>query len=100
MNTRLQRRTPLRRVSKKRAAQNRTYTKKRKAFLIRFPVCQICASLVGEDGPAYRSEEVHHRNGRIGVALLDEEKWLAVCRDHHRKIHAEPKWARSRGWLL
>jgi hypothetical protein len=85
-------RTPLRKVSKKRAIQNRAYMKIRKQFLEDAPFCEVpdCYGF---------SREIHHSNHREGVKLLDRKYFVAVCRNCHRKIHDNPKWAREKGLL-
>lgn len=105
------RRTPLKRVSKKRAGEMRQYTIKRKAFLERFPICQVWLKengFVSEAGSlisgafhdkAPRSTEVHHTAGR-SKNYLNEATWLAVSAEAHRRIHQNPSWARANGFLL
>lgn len=102
---------PIRRVSKKRAAQLREYSARRKVFLELHPICgvwlrengisenvaAVFALLLTASAP--RSTEIHHMNRRFGARLNDETYWLAVCAESHRKIHAEPKWAREQGYL-
>lgn len=98
--TPMKRGKPLRRVSKKRAAENKTYAKQRAEFLAKHLHCEICIAMclfVGEMRPP---SDVHHQNGRNGRRLLDEAYWLAVCREHHQWIHDNPKEARQRGWLI
>jgi hypothetical protein len=118
------RRTPLRKVSTKRARELREYSKKRKVFLNRLPLCQVwlekhgvpiaqqteiqaafhkCGILgsVRVNGMAVPlSCDVHHRAGRSGTNYLDESTWLAVCRAEHEFIHQHPSEARRRGWLV
>lgn len=95
--TALLRRTRLRPVSKKRRGENSYYSKKRVAFLERF---QWCACAVVLFGKPKRATEIHHKEGRAGTRYLDEATWLPVCRDSHVWIHAHPKEARARGWLI
>ena len=45
------------------------------------------------------STEIHHIGKRRGRALLDETKWLAVCRQNHRRIEENKGWAREHGYL-
>lgn len=86
----LKQRTPLRRVSKVRQTQLRRYSAARLEFLREHIRCAICGQ---------RSTEVHHKRGRIGVRLLDFENCIALCLRCHKKIHDNPKWARSAGYL-
>lgn len=85
-------RTRLRRTSRKRASQNRAYSKLRKEFLLRRLYCDVCK--------VKPVSHVHHKDGREGELLNDLSKWMAVCYLCHDKIHAEPKWAREHGYLI
>jgi hypothetical protein len=114
----IKRKTPLRRISKKRAKDLRVYMTKRKAFLAEHPFCQVRLALLGLDekqviasygcaidvfGSVFKvplSQDIHHKAGRTGTNYLDENTWLAVCRENHERIHANPSWARSLGFLV
>ena len=85
-------RTPLRRVSKARAKQLRAYSIMRPIFLRSAPFCEVIDCL-------NRSTEIHHLRGRAGNLITDERYLLAICRDHHRFIHDNPKKARAMGLL-
>lgn len=87
------RRTPLKRVSKKRAKDMKTYSAQRKVFLEKNPSCQICHEAYATD--------VHHGAGRSGPNYLDETHWFALCNPCHiHKVHGNPKWARANGYLV
>lgn len=77
-------------MSAKRKKEAALYSKKRKAFLEKYPRCQVCGlfSLVH-----FPSEDVHHTKKR-GKYYLDDSTWLAVCRGCHNRIHSNPKEAR------
>lgn len=112
-------RTPLRRVSKKRQGDMRVYAKKRIAFLAKFPLCQWWLNEHGfgpEDQEQLQSQhangivyvdgvivplsrEVHHMAGRTGGNYLDEKTWLAVGREGHEAIHRNMNLARSKGYV-
>lgn len=117
------RRTPLRKVSSKRSRELREYSKKRKAFLIAHPFCQVWLDRndIADLGQwIYRDRrkgyvysdlsilalkpdlacDIHHKAGRTGWRLNDESQWLAVSREAHEWIHANPSEARRRGWLV
>ena len=85
------RRTPIRKVSTRRAAQLRVYSKKRIEFLFTHRRCEVC----GNSG----ATDIHHKQGRVGEMLNREEHWLALCRPCHHHIHHNPKWARETGYL-
>ncbi len=112
-------------VSKRRAPQLRAYSIARKRYLAEHPICEVWCSEKGWQWYApgrYRHEgvvatwdaeacflrtegaplsvEIHHRKGRVGALLLDERWWFAISRQNHDRIHANPKEARERGWLL
>lgn len=83
-------RSRLRRRSKKRRKQEAQYRRKRKEWLEGRP-CAICGF--------WEATDVHHMDGRENERLLDESKWLAVCRGCHQRIHHHPEWARKNGYL-
>ncbi len=86
------RKSPLRRVSKKRASQLRAYSIMRPIFLRSAPFCEVIDCM-------NHSTEIHHTKSRIGEMLLDERYLMAVCAPCHRKIHERPKWARENHYL-
>lgn len=81
------------RISKRRAAQTRTYTVVRKEYLAAHPICQ-------HGGCMKRSTEIHHRKGCIGELLTNERFFMAVCRPHHNHIHRYSQEARAQGYIL
>lgn len=87
----LKRKTPLRKVSKKRQKEMREYGILRKEFLSKLPICEVCMKV--------NSTDIHHKAGR-GKHYLDVDSWLSVCRFCHDKIHREPIWAREKGFLI
>jgi hypothetical protein len=86
-------RTPLRKVSKKRQKELREYSKLRKAHLSEHPTCEVCKERQATD--------IHHilARGR-GGGLNDTGNFLAVCRPCHTLIHEKPSYARENGWLI
>lgn len=79
--------------SNKRARQEREYSKKNKQYLIDHPICEVFGCCV-------KSTEIHHKKGRVGDLLTDEQYFMAVCGDHHRKIELHPSWAKEMGYSL
>lgn len=73
----------MRAVSKRRAAQLRTYRKLRAEFLTEHPRCEFphCG---------YPASEVHHKRGRVGRLYLATEHWLPMCSPHHRWTTEHP----------
>jgi hypothetical protein len=86
-------------MSDRRRAEGALYRQKREAFLKAHPVCQVARYIPGLN-PRAKSKDIHHTAGRYGGAYLDESTWLAVCREAHDWIHAHPREARARGWLV
>jgi len=107
-------RTPLRRVSKRRAEETKEYMKLRKQFLSDHNLCQIWMQLHGlsEDSFLDRlsavsngcpvATEIHHRAAGKNrkASYLRTDTWYAVSAEMHRYIHDNPKLAYERGWLL
>lgn len=80
--------------SRKRQRQDTEYSKVRRSFLSRNPVCKarvpgVCTT---------RSTDVHHKQGRTGTLLLDEEHFLSTCRSCHNWIEAHPEEAKDLGF--
>jgi 5-methylcytosine-specific restriction endonuclease McrA len=86
------RRTPLRRISKKRKQQLDIYSDLRREHLLAHPYCRNCLK------PA---TDIHHRKPRgRGGKLNDPTNFVSVCRQCHKKIHDNPKWAEEIGLLI
>jgi len=100
------RKTPLRRVSKKRSKELAEYRKLKKQYLAEHPYCEVCEA---EGWPRRRATDIHHVHGRSGGAYLNPDTWLAVSRLAHDRIHwgeiengellFGPSWARCLGYL-
>lgn len=84
----------IRRVSPRRARQERAYTPLRAAFLEANPRCQ---SPLNCGQPA---TEVQHRRGRQGERLLDVAWWAASCHDCNQAAETNTGWAYATGWLV
>ena len=86
------RRTPIRRVSAKRARALKCYSLLRSAFLQANPVCQFphCNA---------HSVDLHHRAKRHGDNLNNVEEFRARGRYHHTYVHEHPSEARRLGLL-
>lgn len=81
---------PIRKLSKKREIQNKEYLNKRKRFL-NDKICPITG---------FEATEIHHKKGRTGELLTNEDFWLAVSREGHIKIENNPQWAYEQGYSL
>ncbi|TXG80318.1 MAG: hypothetical protein E6R13_08300 [Spirochaetes bacterium] len=82
--------------SQKRSKEERLYLAKRIIFLQEHNMCEahlpgICTKY---------STEIHHKAGRIGELLIDESKWLSVCRACHEFIETHPVEAQEKGFSL
>ena len=86
----LRRGKPPRRVSLKLAARRRIYSKQRRVFLTKNPLCAVCKGV---------ASQVHHRAGRNGERLNDKSEWVAVCPVCHEWIHRNPLLATKVGLL-
>ena len=89
--TPLKRKTPMKRMSKRRQTESKIYSKKRAAFLAERPVCEICG--------VRASTDIHHVGGRAGGLYLDETHWLALCRPDHDFLHRKPRLSREMGYI-
>lgn len=87
----MKRRKPIRRVSVKRMAQLKEYYILRNDYLSEHRKCELCGMA--------KAQDIHHKFGRIGNKLNDVTMFMAVCRDCHSHIHANPSWAREAGFL-
>lgn len=83
----------MRRLSVKRAAQNRKYLKLRKQFLEDNPICQA-----GLEGCTIQATTIHHSRGRIQDRLTDVKDFLGCCMNCHGIIENEPIMAKQNGF--
>ena len=84
---------PIKRRATKRQVQELQYNVLRIEFLGK-KENQICP-VTGQ-----KTNEVHHKKGRIGALLTDVRYFLAVSHDGHKKIENNPKWAKEMGYSL
>lgn len=68
------------------------YTKVKNEYLQDNPVCEACFEA--------DATEVHHSKGRTGSLLTDSRFFFALCHTCHAYIHANPKEAYEKGFLL
>lgn len=80
----------IKQVSKKRKIELKEYSIERKTFLIG-KICPITKS---------EATEIHHIKGRTNKWLNDKKFWLAVSREGHLWIHANPIEAEKLGYLI
>ena len=79
-------------VKQKKKNKTQDYKEVRTKYLKEHPTCEVCL-----DNDA---TQVHHADGRLGDRLTDPLYFFAVCHDCHGEIHANPKWAYEKGFLL
>ncbi len=82
---------PIKKLSDKRAVENKEYLTLRKVFLESHPICPITGG---------KTVDIHHKKGRIGKLLCDIRYWLAVSREGHGRIENNPEWAYKMGYSL
>lgn len=63
----------------------------RDTFLENHGRCAVCRER--------KSDEVHHKRGRIGKLLCNVAYFVPVCMECHAWIGAYPATARAMGWL-
>lgn len=120
--TPIERRTRLRSRSPRRAPAALAYRKASLEYLALHPWCQIWIARLGLDEDAViaqrglvvlrnaagvrytecapRSTEVHHRNKKHGLRLVDQRWWMAASRPAHDWVESNKTEARSLGFLL
>lgn len=84
---------PVKKITEKRAKQNREYLEIRVHFLEQYPMCQI-------GGCNNKSTEVHHMKGKANDLLTNPENFLAICSDCHRKITEHSAEAIREGYSI
>lgn len=79
--------------SEKRNKQLKLYRQVRDVYMKEKTICEV-------NECARKSEDLHHKNGRIGEMLYNTAYFMAVCRSCHQKIHNNPSWARNNNYLI
>ena len=92
-------RTPLKKISKSKSATDRRskYAKSKKEYMSnrKFPdSCERCGDTVG-----IKNLDLHHKAGRSGDFMHDQDFFAALCRTCHNQVHEYPKESREAGWL-
>ena len=82
----------LRNASPKRQREYKEYAKVKQAYLALHPICERCKKA--------KSQDIHHKAGRVGPWLCRYEFFAATCRTCHDEIHANPIAARKQGWII
>lgn len=89
----------IKRRSTKRASEETIYLKLNRIFLAK-QENSICPVMLHLHGMRVRTDQVHHKAGRIGKLLLYTSYWLAVSEDGHTWIHDHPEEAYKIGFLI
>lgn len=71
---------PIPKESKQRKIDNAKYRLLSKAFLIKYPKCQVKLK-----GCTIKAIEIHHDQGR-GIRLNDVSNFVAICRNCHNIV--------------
>jgi hypothetical protein len=82
----------LRNASPKRQREYKEYTKVKQAYMALHPICERCKKA--------KSQDIHHKAGRVGQWLCRYEFFAAVCRACHDAIHENGVAARKQGWII
>lgn len=77
--------------SDKRRDQENEYRIIRAEYLEKHPICEVYNC-------GHKSEQVHHKKGRIGKLLTNKKYFLAVCDTCHKYIELHPAWAKAQGY--
>lgn len=85
-------RTRLKPMSDKQRRRMEEYRSKRKTYMKFNTVCEV-------KGCSSKPKDIHHKDGR-GSNTNNMNTWMAVCRPCHNEIHANPSWAREKGYLV
>lgn len=84
----------MRKVSKKRAKDNKTYSKLYWPWREKHPYCVRCG-IGGLDGAP-----PHHMKLPRSKYLNDTSTWLSVCHNCHEWIGENPEEAFAKGWRM
>jgi hypothetical protein len=82
--------TPLKKKSKKRSAEETEYSKLRLSYLQENHFCKA-----GLPNCSLVATDIHHMNSRTNEKLNDISDWIGVCRSCHTFIHNNPQTARD-----
>ena len=90
-------RKPIAPRSKKRASEDRVYSKLRKDYFYYHPTCQINVPGICTT----KATDIHHSYAGANRSkyYLITTTWFSCCRACHDHVHANPKWARDNGYL-
>lgn len=78
---------------KVREEEEKIYEVNRKQYLADHPICEV-------RGCNNKAVEIHHKMGKIGKLIYNILYFLGVCRKCHKKIEANPQWAKQEGYSV
>ena len=87
---------PINPISESLKESNKIYKVEKAEYMKEHPICEagvICKNTA-------KSEDIHHKKGRLGKLLTDKRYFLAVCRRDHDWIELNPKEAKKLGFSL
>lgn len=84
--------TPLRKISRNRGKELRLYTKLRKEYLDKNPICQRCYNS--------NAHHIHHTNQRFKSRLNNTLYFVGLCSSCHLWVHHNPKEAKECGYFV
>ena len=79
-------------ISKARQADLKIYAVARDQYLKDNPMCERCK--------IERSDQIHHKKGKVGSMLYNKTYFMAVCFECHRYIEDNPNESKQKGWSL
>lgn len=82
-------------ISEKQKVRLARYRVARDAFMRLHPTCQ--ANL---ENCTIRATDTHHKAGKTGDLLWNDEYFLALCRNCHTDIEMAPKMAKEKGFSV
>jgi hypothetical protein len=82
----------LRNATPKRQSEYKEYAKVKQAYLALHPICEKCKKA--------KSQDIHHKAGRVGRYLCEYSLFAALCRACHDFCHANGREARKQGWII
>ena len=92
----IERKSKLRQQSRKQKRALKEYWPERAKYLLENPYCELCREL---DGKTTDATEIHHKSGRRGKLLTDQDNFVSTCRAHREWPHQNPVEAARRGWM-
>lgn len=84
-------RSPMRRVSRRKQGSYMEYIKLRLKYLTEHPKCECCG--------IRQATELHHKRGR-GIYLCEVKWFMATCSTCHHSIETNREWAMNRGYRI